>query len=548
MQTKSGCNQICTNCQVDLSNPGKSWCHLDPRSKRLRLDQFINEVKQIKTDIKLGKYSDNPRKRIPSALRHESWKRYISDTHLKGVCFCCRSREIEIGDFECSYVVSKKNGGQPILENVRPICSRCNRSMGTRDMDDFIISCGFWNEPYNTNKLISETDHYLDEMSKIIREISPSQLVLEDVLLQEAIRASVQTTDREIKKKEEYLKYTFNQLQVICALFDIGFISSRKTKISLVEMLLEANITLEEIQQKISETEKYKFRIKCGNAGHIKKLKCGCKIGHNLENGINDMKVNSSSRCSKNHYYFTNDKLFEVTDNTLFYGNSGHSIKNQHCKVCSTVCEAEGYINIFYKETSRSEIMKKEVSHINLILQPTTVIVLPSLPFIDQTRPSISQVQPIGLGIKEKEQYLYDKYTLKQLQTICVLFNIYFTTSSRTKMNLIELILKEGITVEEIQRKISGSKNYKFIIKCANGDHIKKLKCGCKIDKKDNYKFMTFFGCAKDHHHYYFTNDILFDCNPEYSVAGRYCISRHQCKICNDICTAIGYINIFNSD
>jgi len=36
-------------------------------------------------------------------------------------------------------------------ENLRPICSSCNSSMGTQNMDLFIERCGFNNIRFNCN-------------------------------------------------------------------------------------------------------------------------------------------------------------------------------------------------------------------------------------------------------------------------------------------------------------------------------------------------------------------------------------------------------------
>lgn len=108
------------------------------------MNEFINSVNQIRENIKLGRYNNKTLNNIPSALRHEAWKRYISDLYLKGKCFCCRTSEIEVTNFDCGHIISRKNGGPVTLENLRSICGQCNKSMGTNDMDEFINSCGFW--------------------------------------------------------------------------------------------------------------------------------------------------------------------------------------------------------------------------------------------------------------------------------------------------------------------------------------------------------------------------------------------------------------------
>lgn len=81
-----------------------------------------------------------PRKKIPNALRLAVWNDFAKYTEI---CFCCKREKISIANFECGHVVSVKNGGSDTIQNLRPICSQCNRSMGTKNMLEFISSCGF---------------------------------------------------------------------------------------------------------------------------------------------------------------------------------------------------------------------------------------------------------------------------------------------------------------------------------------------------------------------------------------------------------------------
>lgn len=40
-------------------------------------------------------------------------------------------------DFQCGHVISRKNGGEAILENLRPICHLCNMSMSFKNWYEF---------------------------------------------------------------------------------------------------------------------------------------------------------------------------------------------------------------------------------------------------------------------------------------------------------------------------------------------------------------------------------------------------------------------------
>jgi 5-methylcytosine-specific restriction endonuclease McrA len=74
---------------------------------------------------------------ISKTLRQLVWNRYIGARHGLGWCWCCRSTQISAFAFECGHVVSESDGGATTVENLRPICSLCNRSMGTKNMISF---------------------------------------------------------------------------------------------------------------------------------------------------------------------------------------------------------------------------------------------------------------------------------------------------------------------------------------------------------------------------------------------------------------------------
>ena len=107
----------------------------------ITIEEFVKQTQLIKVLPSIDKH------KIPSSVRHEVWKRYVSEIYRKGKCFCCRTSDIEESNFDCGHVISRNNKGPISLENLRPICGQCNRSMGTQNMDEFIIAYGFWNPP-----------------------------------------------------------------------------------------------------------------------------------------------------------------------------------------------------------------------------------------------------------------------------------------------------------------------------------------------------------------------------------------------------------------
>ena len=82
------------------------------------------------------------RQRITKTLRLRVWdenggkgKRYLT---CNGGC----GRQIDFADSECGHIVAHANGGTTALDNLLPICGSCNKSMGTRNLHEFVESQG----------------------------------------------------------------------------------------------------------------------------------------------------------------------------------------------------------------------------------------------------------------------------------------------------------------------------------------------------------------------------------------------------------------------
>ena len=85
----------------------------------------------------------NKRKSIPAAVRTAVWNTYIGEHYGTARCFTNCGNSISQANFQCGHVVSDKDGGQATVDNLRPICQRCNTSMGSMNMNQFIAQWGF---------------------------------------------------------------------------------------------------------------------------------------------------------------------------------------------------------------------------------------------------------------------------------------------------------------------------------------------------------------------------------------------------------------------
>jgi hypothetical protein len=77
------------------------------------------------------------KKTIPKALRINVWHTHIGDDKGKSKCLCCDINEITQMNFECGHIISESDGGETIIDNLLPICSICNKSMGKNNLNLF---------------------------------------------------------------------------------------------------------------------------------------------------------------------------------------------------------------------------------------------------------------------------------------------------------------------------------------------------------------------------------------------------------------------------
>jgi hypothetical protein len=97
-------------------------------------------IKRDKIDyfIVIEAMSKSKKKKISSGTRADVWKKYNGEDQFKRPCFSCM-KCIDPFSFEAGHVFSEHRGGPVNVENLRPICSLCNKSMGMRFMPMFML-------------------------------------------------------------------------------------------------------------------------------------------------------------------------------------------------------------------------------------------------------------------------------------------------------------------------------------------------------------------------------------------------------------------------
>ncbi len=110
-----------------------------------------------------------PRKtKIKAALREQVWLRYTGPKYeSKCATYWCENK-INVFNFQCGHLEAEAKGGPTTVENLIPLCSRCNQSMGTMHMND-------WNQLGKEKPNSKFMDRFFCKLRKLFtRQVSPN--------------------------------------------------------------------------------------------------------------------------------------------------------------------------------------------------------------------------------------------------------------------------------------------------------------------------------------------------------------------------------------
>lgn len=90
------------------------------------------EAKESKEPPVKESSTKEPKATIPKALREQVWLTHIGRRY-EGKCLVpwCKNN-MTVHDFHVGHDIPESKGGATELSNLRPICSRCNLSMGSQ--------------------------------------------------------------------------------------------------------------------------------------------------------------------------------------------------------------------------------------------------------------------------------------------------------------------------------------------------------------------------------------------------------------------------------
>jgi len=100
------------------------------------LDPGVSSIVEIATSAGIIIGNIIKRKSIPKAVKSTLWNIHFTENNAKGECKVC-NKEIKMTDFDAGHIVAVANGGSDNLDNLMPVCSLCNKSMGVQNLNEF---------------------------------------------------------------------------------------------------------------------------------------------------------------------------------------------------------------------------------------------------------------------------------------------------------------------------------------------------------------------------------------------------------------------------
>ena len=127
-----------------LSNTLHYYINKRSYSKIIK-DNFYLSLKNINWIDKLYDSNNNilyntinyKKKKIPKNIRRKLFDTYF-DNKYEGVCYVCNSI-INRDNFHAGHIIAEHLGGSNNINNLKCICSQCNLSMGTQNLEDYKI-------------------------------------------------------------------------------------------------------------------------------------------------------------------------------------------------------------------------------------------------------------------------------------------------------------------------------------------------------------------------------------------------------------------------
>ena len=95
-------------------------------------NDIVKEIQKYKST-----HLRQKKKKIPKTLKTMVWNNNFGSKCGESECYIGCGKMIQQMNFECGHVIAEIHGGDINIDNLKPICGQCNRSMSTINLEEF---------------------------------------------------------------------------------------------------------------------------------------------------------------------------------------------------------------------------------------------------------------------------------------------------------------------------------------------------------------------------------------------------------------------------
>jgi hypothetical protein len=143
---------VCDVCKKIFTDKSNMYRHrrkhneedlLDDKDKIKELKNEVDELRKQNEQLlelletKNKKMVIKRKKWIAKGLKMSVWNENFGITCGEHECYIGCGRKISQGNFECGHIIAESKGGTIHIDNLKPVCSQCNKSMGTINLEEF---------------------------------------------------------------------------------------------------------------------------------------------------------------------------------------------------------------------------------------------------------------------------------------------------------------------------------------------------------------------------------------------------------------------------
>jgi hypothetical protein len=130
-KTRKPFKSKCAKCKKHNVTPFDFKCELIQHNDVASINNILPTCKNCYSES-----SNKPQTNVYKKVQELVYEKYYDMPKIK--CFCCRSETLTPFNFVGGHVIARARGGEYTINNLKPICSLCNGSMGVQNMYDFM--------------------------------------------------------------------------------------------------------------------------------------------------------------------------------------------------------------------------------------------------------------------------------------------------------------------------------------------------------------------------------------------------------------------------